>query len=82
MYNQASLLIDKSEVIVPVIDSPLWWQKRGLSYTATGYGKKIPTSHKIEWNGKKYRVYCCIFSNSGTCYIISKGQEITVDYFC
>jgi len=28
------------------IDS-LWWQLRGLSYTATGYGHKIPTKYKV-----------------------------------
>ena len=50
-------------------DSPLWWQERGLMYTATGYGRKIPTRQMIKVNGKWRRVYCCIFSNSGTCYI-------------
>lgn len=77
----ASLLIEKNEVVVNLITSPLWWQKRGLMFTASGYGQKIPTQYLIEWNKKRYRVYCCIFSNIGSCYIISKGQKITVDYF-
>jgi hypothetical protein len=55
--------------------------KQGLSYTATGYGSKIPTQHKVKYNGRFYRVYCAIFSNSGTLYIIIKGVKIIVrDY--
>lgn len=50
-------------------DSPLPWQERGLMYTATGYGRKIPTRQMIKVNGKWRRVYCCIFSSIGTCYI-------------
>lgn len=49
----------------------LWWQERGLSYTTTGYGRKIPTSRMVRYNGKWRRVYCCIYSNIGTCYIES-----------
>lgn len=50
-------------------DAPLWWQERGLSFTASGYGKRIPTRQMVKFNGKWRRVYCCIFSNIGTCYI-------------
>jgi hypothetical protein len=61
---------------------PLWWQEKGLSFTATGYGRKIPTRYMIRLNGKWRRVYCCIFSNSGTCYIgdffKKTGEVITV----
>jgi hypothetical protein len=54
------------------IDAPLWWQKRGLSKTSTGYGTKIETSRKLSFCGRLYRVYCDIYSNCGTCYIITK----------
>lgn len=58
-------------------ESLLWWQEKGLSYTSTGYGRKIPTSHMIKWCGKWRRVYCCIYSNHGTCYILQgKGWII------
>lgn len=59
----------------------LSWQKRGLQYTATGYGKKIPTEYVVRFNGRFRRVYCCIFSNVGTLYLESKqeGEIITVD---
>jgi len=63
-----------------VIEVPLWYHKRGLYQTASGYGQKLVTHWKIRWNKKLYRVYCCIFSNSGTNYIISKGETITVNW--
>lgn len=59
--------------------SPLPWQLAGLAYTASGYGERIPTLYMV-WNGKRWqRVYCCIFSNSGTCYIIRRGIKTVVD---
>lgn len=59
-------------------ESLLWWQKRGLSYNQSGYGRKIPTEHMIKWCGKWRRVYCCIYSNSGTCYILQGKNWIVV----
>ena len=51
------------------------WQERGLSYTATGYGRRIPTPYKVKTGGKWRRVYCCVFSNSGTLYIGKLSDE-------
>ena len=60
----------------------LLWQERGLSYTATGYGSKIPTSYMVRYNNRWHRVYCAVYSNNGTCYIISKGKPVaTVDIY-
>ena len=56
-----------------LIERPLWWQEKGLSYTTTGYGRKIPTAKMIKDQGRLKRVYCCIYSNIGTCYILRKG---------
>jgi hypothetical protein len=58
------------------------WQRAGLSYTASGYGRKIPTRHLVRLPGspKWRRVYCCIFSNSGTCYVPDKQGNWTVIY--
>lgn len=64
---------------VPVVESILPWQEKGLSYTASGYGRKIPTAYKVRWFGRWYRVYCAIFSNVGRLYIVSRGEEIRVD---
>lgn len=50
--------------------------------TQTGYGKAIPTRYMVKFNGRWQRVYCCIYSNSGTLYIKStKFESIIVrDY--
>ena len=58
---------------------PLPHHKAGLSYTATGYGRKIPTPHCIYLEGRRYRIYCRIFSNIGTAYIIYRGREVIVN---
>jgi len=70
------IIFDKNEVII----KELWWQKKHLMFTATGYSKKIPTEYMVQWNKKYYRVYCACFSNNGTCYIISKKESIIVDF--
>lgn len=50
-------------------DAPMPHHLRGLSYTATGYGSRIPTPHMIKFNGRWRRVYCRVFSNIGTLFI-------------
>jgi len=62
-------------------DAPLAWQESGLSYTAAGYGKRIPTRSMVRVHGKWRRVYCCIYSNIGTCYIGKLAENLTIrDY--
>ena len=58
----------------------LWWQLRGLMYTATGYGRKIPTSKMVKLPGSNRwrRVYCCIYSNIGTCYVTAGKDWIVI----
>jgi len=53
--------------------------EQGLSYTATGYGHKIPTQYKVKHLNRWKRVYCRVFSNSGSLYILSGTQEIAID---
>lgn len=60
----------------PAAQHLLWWQKKGLSFTSSGYGSRIPTSWMVHVKGRWRRVYCCIWSNSGTCYI---GKTILSD---
>jgi len=50
-------------------ESPLWFHKRGLQQTASGYGKRLVTPYMVKFNDKWRRVYCCQFSNNGTLYI-------------
>ena len=59
---------------------PLEWQKQGLQYTATGCGSKIPTRYKAFVNGKFRRVYCRIFSNIGTCFVMLGKEKQIVDF--
>jgi hypothetical protein len=42
---------------VPIRIVRLPWQELGLSYTATGYGSKIPTEYQIFIGKRWYRVY-------------------------
>ena len=62
----------------PLTYAPLWWHDQGLTQTATGYGGKLTTPYKAMHNGRLYRVYCMCYSNSGTNYIISKGQRLII----
>ncbi len=62
-----------------LFDCPLWHHNRGLMQTASGFGRKLSTPYCLHFNGKLHRVYCCIFSNIGTCYIVSKKRKIIVD---
>lgn len=54
---------------VEVKEKPLRWQERGLSFTASGYGSRIPTRYLVKFNDKWRRVYCRIYSNTGSLYI-------------
>ncbi|MGV8919531.1 MAG: hypothetical protein ACOH2R_17320 [Pseudomonas sp.] len=65
-------------VAVESKDAPMRHHKLGLSWTASGYGKRIPTSMMVKYDGKWRRVYCCIYSNSGTCYIGTWNNRMIV----
>ena len=65
-------------VPLETIERPLWWQVQGLSYTASGYGKRIPTRHMVRYHGKWRRVYCAIFSNARTCYIGKLSDKLYI----
>jgi len=61
--------------------APMRHHKLGLSYTSTGYGGKIPTQYMVKYNNRWLRVYCAIYSNVGSLYILSEGNKIRVtDY--
>lgn len=65
-------------------EAPMRHHKLGLSFTASGYGMRIPTTKMVKFNGRWRRVYFRIFSNSGTLFIgqlRATGEVITVqDY--
>lgn len=55
-----------------LVMSELEFHKRGLSYTASGYGKKIPSPYMISFNGKLYRLYVTVYSNVGSTWFECK----------
>ncbi len=61
-----------------LIYDPLTWQEDGLQQTASGYGRKLTTHWKIEYMGRKYRVYCTCISNAGSCWFVARGHRIGV----
>ena len=61
-----------------LIYEPLQWHLTGRQQTATGYGSKLTTPYKVEYNGRLYRVYCVCYSNSGSHYILPAGQPMYI----
>lgn len=57
---------------------PPEWLARGLQETASGYGRKLNSGRKIHFNGRLYRIYVTIFSNSGTAWFKAKGKRYAV----
>ena len=57
---------------------PLYAHIHGLQYTSSGYGKRIPTRYMVRYLGKWRRVYCCVYSNIGTCYIGKLSDNLIV----
>jgi hypothetical protein len=60
---------------------PLWWQINGLSFTQSGYGRRIPTALMVRFPGecRWRRVYCCVYGNGGFCFVgkdLSTGRKI------
>lgn len=58
--------------------APMEHHKRGLMWTATGYGSKIPTERMVKYEGRWRRVYCAQYSNTGTLYIVMQGEKHSV----
>ena len=58
---------------VPVKHAPMAHHLAGLSWTASGYGARIPMPYMVQVFGKWRRVYCRIYSNIGTLFI---GRKI------
>lgn len=61
-----------------LVDSPLWWQSKGLQETASGYGAKLHSPFKINFGGKLRRLYVTIYGNSGSTWFKSKGRKVFV----
>ena len=63
-----------------LIDAPMWWHERGLSYTATGYGSKIPTRYKTRNKaGKLVRVYATCYGNAASNWFMENGNKVFIN---
>ena len=60
-------------------DEPLSCHVGGYGFTATGYGKHVPTRRKVSAFGRWYRVYSTCYSNVASCYIKARGFTFYVD---
>jgi hypothetical protein len=61
-------------------ESVMFWQAAGLTWTATGYGARIPSHYMVKFEGRWRRVYIARYGNAGTYYIGKAGQWLaTVD---
>lgn len=56
----------------------MWHHVNNLSWTASGYGSRIPMPYVIQVAGRWRRVYCCIYSNNGTLFIGRKYDSSIV----
>lgn len=63
---------------LPAKIDELEWQSTGKSYTVSGYGIKIPTPYKVLHKNRWKRVYCRIFSNIGSLYIMCRSRKIFI----
>ena len=64
-------LEDNSEL--ECMDAPLPCHVGNYGFTATGYGKHVPTRRKVRAFGRWYRVYSTCYSNVASCYIKARG---------
>lgn len=75
---QTAIRHDGTEQVL--IERLLPWQEKGLQYTATGYGAKIPTPYVTEnRNGKTVRVYATCYGNAASCWFIEDGLKVFIN---
>ena len=61
-----------------LVCSPLYWQRRGLSETASGYGAKLTTRYMIIMNNRLYRVYATCYGNAASTWFTVKGKRVYI----
>lgn len=65
------------DFILSVADRPLERQRKGLQYTASGYGDKIPSRYMVQCADHRWRrVYISQFINAGSAYLLINCQRI------
>ena len=76
MTTHATLDWTPLEEPYTIEDRPLWWHERGLSQTASGYGKRLTSSRVVRLaSGQARRIYVTCYSNNGTAWINHAGAR-------
>lgn len=63
---------------VPACQCMLWWQRRGLSETASGYGSALRSTWMVKVHGRWRRVRVTIWSNAGSSWVMVGGKRCAV----
>lgn len=75
----ATIKTSVGDIVTDCIEAPLQHHTLGLSYTATGYGDKLPTPYKVHYKNRWYRVYSICYSNVSTEYVLINKARALVD---
>lgn len=60
-------------------DVPCFYEKvHQRARSVSGYGPKEPTDYKVRLKGATLRVYCAIYGNIGSCYVMFRGKRLVV----
>ena len=59
-------------------EKPMRHHRLNLTYTASGYGDRIPTPWTVRYMKRERRIYSTVYGNSGSCWIIANGKRIHV----
>jgi hypothetical protein len=62
-----------------LVTRPLWFHKRNLMQTSSGYGGNLKTEYMMYYGHRLHRIYYCCYSNSGTLFIKTKTGDIIID---
>jgi hypothetical protein len=62
-----------------LVSAPLWFHRRGLQQTASGYGAKLTSSFKINYEKKLRRIYHTCYGNASSAWIKVKGIKIFIN---
>lgn len=77
--HQANGTIEtKSVSEVPIKVEMMPHHKTGRSWTATGYGARIPTVYMVQFHGKWRRVYAICYSNASTLFIGKRYDQTAI----
>lgn len=67
-------------IVSASVEEMAWHKNPRLTYTASGYGARIPTRYMVRCaDNRKRRVYNRIYSNIGTLFIEYKGEQLILD---